>query len=63
MEVFGKMLYVWENDAELSRLTDDVLDACPHLPTGWLLAAMYSAVKGEAEASLSFLDKVPTLVN
>lgn len=60
MEVFGNMLYYLQNTAELSRLADEVLDACPHLPTGWLLAAMFSAAKGEADAALAFIDKVRT---
>lgn len=58
MEVFGRMLFYAENTHELSRLADEVLDSCPHLPVGWLLAAMFSAVKGECDAALTFIDKV-----
>lgn len=61
MEVFGNMLYYLQDTAELSRLADEVLDACPQHPTGWLLAAMFSAAKGEADAALVFIDKVRTI--
>lgn len=61
-EVFGRLLYLREDAAELSKLTDDVLDACPHVPAGWLLAAMFSAVKGESESALAFIDKVCNLL-
>lgn len=62
MEIFGQMLFYAENARELSRLADEVLDACPHLPTGWLLASMFSAVKGDCEAALAFADKVHMLL-
>lgn len=58
VEVFGRLLLLREDAAELSKLTDDVLDACPSAPAGWLLAATFSAVKGEAESALAFIDKV-----
>lgn len=57
-EVFGRLLFLREETAELSKLTDEVLDASPQAPVGWLLAAMFSAVKGEPDSALAFLDKV-----
>ena len=58
MEVLGRLLYEKEDVKELSRLTDEVLDMCPHLAVGWVLAAMYSALKEEPEKALTFIEKV-----
>ena len=61
METFGKLLFMREDANELSKLTDDVLEAQARLPVGWVLAAMYSATKGDAETAVSFLDKVGSI--
>eukprot|EP01038_Epipyxis_sp_PR26KG_P011855 gene11855-15861_t len=57
MDIFGLILLQKEDDSELNRLTNEVLDSNMHHQNGWMLAAMYCEVKGETDKALAFMEK------
>lgn len=57
IDSMGKLLYDNKEEAELCRLTQDLLENSPKRPEGWLLAAYYAALKQDHENVAGFLDK------
>jgi anaphase-promoting complex subunit 7 len=61
MDHFAVMLHARSDGNELNKLTQDLLSCCTTRPVPWLVAALFSDVKGQVEKAMSLVDKAISL--
>ena len=58
MDDFGMLLYDGRQEAELNKLANELIAIDDTRETGWLVAAMYCALKDEADKAKQLVDRV-----